>query len=73
MARRKLTDEQVRQIRVLEAARVSAQNKAKRLSRSNIANRYGVSYSVVTSIIEGTAYADVEWVAPISVLPELPE
>ena len=59
MARRKLTDEQVQQIRCLEAARVRALAEAKMYSRENIGKRYGVSYSVVTSIVDGTAYANV--------------
>lgn len=63
MAKRKLTDEQVLEIRALEAARFAAANKAKELSRENIANRYGVSYSVITAIADGTAYADVGWLS----------
>jgi ParB-like chromosome segregation protein Spo0J len=63
MAKRKLTDEQVQQIRCLEEARVRALAESKMYSRENIGKRYGVSYSVVTSIIDGTAYANVPDVA----------
>lgn len=60
MAKRKLTDDQVREIREQEALRVYYANLAVKLKREAIAKHYGVSYSVITSIINGDAYADVK-------------
>lgn len=56
---RKLTDEHVQEIRCLEKLRAHYAGLAKMYKRDNIASKYGVSYSVITSIIDGTAYADV--------------
>lgn len=60
MASRKLTDEQVREIRCYEKARAHYQGLAKLYKRENVAAKYGVSYSVITAIIEGHAYKNVQ-------------
>lgn len=59
MARRKLTDEQVREIRCYEKKRAHYQGLAKLYKRENVAAKYGVSYSVITSIVDGHAYQNV--------------
>jgi len=59
MASRKLTDGQVREIRCYERLRAHYDGLAKCYQRKNIANKYGVSYSVVTAIVDGHAYANV--------------
>jgi len=59
MASRKLTEEQVREIRCYERERAHYAGLANLYKRQNIANRYGVSYSVVTAIVDGLAYANV--------------
>ena len=56
---RKLTEEQVHEIRCWERKRAHHAGLANLYKRENIAKQYGVSYSVVTSIIDGTAYADI--------------
>jgi len=56
---RKLTEEQVHEIRCWERKRAHHAGLAKLYCRDNIAKQYGVSYSVVTSIIDGSAYADI--------------
>lgn len=60
MSKRKLTDEQVREIRSYEKKRAHYQMLAKAHKRSNLAAKYGVSYSVITAIVDGGAYSDVE-------------
>jgi len=57
---RKLTEDQVNEIRCLERKRAYHAGMANVYQRKNIANKYGVSYSVVTSIVEGYAYKDVK-------------
>ena len=59
MASRKLTDGQVREIRCYERLRAHYDGLAKCYQRKNIANKYGVSYSVVTAIVDGNAYVNV--------------
>jgi len=59
MAKRKLTDDQVRQILCYEKMRAHHDGLAKLYKRDNIAKMFGVSYSVITAISEGSAYADV--------------
>lgn len=59
MAKRKLTPEQVNEIRCYERMRSHYEGLAKLYKRQNIANKYGVSYSVVTAITDGLAYTDV--------------
>jgi hypothetical protein len=59
MSKRKLTDNQVREIRCYERIRAHYAGLAHVYQRKNIANKYGVSYSVVTAITEGHAYANV--------------
>lgn len=56
---RKLTEEQVQEIRCLERKRAHHARLANVYKRENIARQFGVSYSVVTSVIDGTAYADI--------------
>jgi len=56
---RKLTNEQVDEIRCLERKRVHYAGLANVYKRENIAKNYGVSYSVVTAIVDGYAYKDV--------------
>ena len=56
---RKLTEEQVHEIRCWERKRAHHAGLANLYKRENIAKQYGVSYSVVTSIIDGSAYADI--------------
>jgi len=56
---RKLTDEQVEEIRCLERKRAHHAGLANLYKRDNIAKRFGVSYSVITSIVDGHAYQDV--------------
>jgi hypothetical protein len=56
---RKLTNEQVDEIRCLERKRAHHAGLANVYKRENIAKQFGVSYSVVTSIVEGYAYKDV--------------
>ena len=59
MAKRKLSEEQVQQIRCLNEARHRALKEAEFYSIRNIAERFGVSATVIHSVIEGYAYADV--------------
>lgn len=59
MASRKLTPEQVQEIRCYEKCRAHYAGLAKLYKRDNIANKYGVSYSVITAIVDGHAYQDV--------------
>jgi transposase len=59
MSTRKLTEQQVREIRCFERLRAHYDGLAKVYQRKNIANKYGVSYSVVTAIVDGHAYANV--------------
>lgn len=56
---RKLTEEQVHEIRCWERKRAHHAGLANLYKRENIAKQYGVSYSVITSIVEGFAYKDV--------------
>jgi transposase len=56
---RKLTNEQVDEIRCLERKRAHYAGLANVYKRENIAKKYGVSYSVITSIVDGFAYKDV--------------
>ena len=56
---RKLTEEQVDQIRCMERKRAHHAGLANVYKRENIAKAFGVSYSVVTSIVDGSAYADI--------------
>ena len=60
MAKRKLTDDQVNEIRCLERKRAYHAGMAKVYQRKHIANKYGVSYSVVTAIVDGFAYKTVK-------------
>ena len=59
MSKRKLTDNQVREIRCFERLRAHYAGLAHVYQRQNIANKFGVSYSVVTAIVDGHAYANV--------------
>ncbi len=59
MASRKLTPEQVDEIRCWERKRVHHEGLAKLYKRENIARQYGVSYAVITAIVDGHAYKDV--------------
>ena len=59
MASRKLTPEQVQEIRCYEKCRVHYAGLAKLYKRENIAQKYGVSYAVVTAIVDGHAYKEV--------------
>jgi transposase len=56
---RKLTEEQVHEIRCWERKRAHYEGLAKLYKRENIAKQYGVSYSVITSVVDKTAYADI--------------
>jgi len=56
---RKLTEEQVDQIRCMERRRAHHAELANLYKRENIAKAFGVSYSVVTSVVDGTSYADI--------------
>lgn len=60
MAKRKLTDDQVNEIRCLERKRAYHAGMAQVYQRQNIANKYGVSYSVITAIVDGGAYRNVK-------------
>lgn len=60
MAKRKLTYDQVNEIRCLERKRVYHAGMAQVYQRKHIAAKYGVSYAVVTAIVDGAAYKDVK-------------
>jgi len=57
---RKLTEQQVQEIMCLEKLRSHYEGLAKTYKRENIANKYGVSYSVITAIVSGISYADIK-------------
>lgn len=59
MSVRKLTAEDVKQIRELDKARVQAYLTYRSLTRYEIAKKFDVSYTTVTNICDQTSYQDV--------------
>ena len=56
---RKLTPEQVQEIRCYEKCRAHYAGLASLYKRKNIGAKYGVSYSVITAIVDGYAYKEL--------------
>ena len=59
MGNRKLTPEQVKEIRCLDLMRAHYDGLAKCYSLSNIAKKYGVAPTTIHNIVYGMSYADV--------------
>ena len=59
MSKRKLTDDEVRQIRCLDKIRHHHIGMANTYSLKNIAAKYGVSPTTVHGIVYGYSYANV--------------
>jgi predicted transcriptional regulator len=57
---RKLTEDQVRKIRKLDKDREMYREMALNLSRRKLAEKFGVSQSVIWSVTNYAAYIDVE-------------
>lgn len=57
---RKLTDDQVRKIRKLDRDREMYREMALRLSRRKLAEKFGVSQSVIWAVTNDAAYIDVK-------------
>ena len=57
---RKLTEDQVRKIRKLDKDREMYRAMALNLSRRKLAEKFGVSQSVIWSVTNYAAYIDVE-------------
>ena len=60
-ANRKLSPTQVVAIRLRDEKRAFYLRKAEEYSRKQSAEMYGVSYSTVRDIIDGTRYADITY------------
>ena len=56
---RKLTEEQVHEIRCLNRRRVHYRGLAELYSLDNIANKYGIGRTTVLNVIDGISYQDI--------------
>jgi len=56
---RKLTEEQVHEIRCLNRQRVHYRGLAELYSLDNIANKYGIGRTTVLNLIDGISYQDI--------------
>ena len=61
MSKRKLTDQEVVEIRCLELTREHYSGLAKLYSHKNIAAKFGVSPTTIHGIVYGYSYQDVPW------------
>ena len=59
MSKRKLTENEVREIRCLNRLRIHYRGMADVYCVKNIANKYAVSPTTVNAIIDGYSYANV--------------
>ena len=59
MSKRKLTPEQVNEIRCLDLMRAHYHGLANAYSLANIANRFGVAPTTIHGIVYGMTYTDI--------------
>jgi len=59
MSVRKLTDEDVRLIRHLDDERKRHLEEANKLNRKEIADKFGISVTVVSNVCTGVAYKEI--------------